>query len=138
MARDRIYISEGNKALISDLKKEDVLGLKLSEGKESFLLAVALGLNEPSGLGHKDGLFLNTAVKAADKALIASVLLGTINDSDDIDGYANFDKSADLCEQCAETGYKILHKKYNNASCDNVLLERRMLTDLNKLYVKNV
>ena len=47
MARDRIYISEGNKALISDLKKEDVLGLKLSEGKESFLLAVALGLNEP-------------------------------------------------------------------------------------------
>ena len=86
MARDRIYISEGNKALISDLKKEDVLGLKLSEGKESFLLAVALGLNEPSELGHKDGLFLNTALKTADKALIASVLLGTINDSDDIDG----------------------------------------------------
>ena len=95
MARDRIYISEGNKALISDLKKEDVLGLKLSEGKESFLLAVALGLNEPSELGHKDGLFLKTALKTADKALIASVLLGTINDSDDIDGYANFDKSAD-------------------------------------------
>ena len=61
MARDRIYISEGNKALISDLKKEDVLGLKLSEGKESFLLAVALGLNEPSELGHKSALLSKLA-----------------------------------------------------------------------------
>ena len=69
---------------------------------------------------------------------IASALLGTMADGDDMDQYADFDKSCELCEQCAETGYQILLKKYNDAGCDEELLERRMLTELDMLYSKNV
>ena len=41
---------------------------------------------------------------------MACVLLGTVKDNDEIDSYANFDASTDLCEQCAETGYAVLQK----------------------------
>ena len=138
MARDRVYVSEQFKNTMDELKKADVLGLSLAEGKEVFMLSVALGLDKPAPLKNRVVLFLNTALKTADKALIASALLGTMADGDDMDQYADFDKSCELCEQCAETGYQILLKKYNDAGCDEELLERRMLTELDMLYSKNV
>ncbi len=64
------------------------------------------------------------------------VLLGTVKDNDEIDSYANFDVSTDLCEQCAETGYAVLQKKYNDAECDEELLERRLIKELEMLYNK--
>ena len=77
-------------------------------------------------------------MKTADKALIASVLLGTMSDDEDMDQYADFDKSCELCEKYAETGYQVLLKKYNDAGCDEELLERRMLSEVDLLYSKNV
>ena len=67
------------------MKKKDVLGLNIVEGKDAFMLAVALGIDKPSELKNRVGLFLNTALKTADKALLASVLLGTVSDDADID-----------------------------------------------------
>lgn len=140
MARDRVYVSESFKTTTNELKEQDVLGLSMAEGKDVFMLAVALGLDSPmsSPLKNRSGLFLNTALKTADKALIASVLLGTMSDDEDMDRYADFDKSCELCEQCAETGYQVLLKKYNDTGCDEELLERRMLLELDLLYSKNV
>lgn len=139
MARDRIYTSSQYRSVIDDLKQKDVLGLNIVEGKDAFMLSVALGLSEPTPLpkGAK-GLFLNTALKTADKALFGSALLGGLTEDDDIDSFANFDSSADFCEQCAETGYQKLLVKYNDAGCDEELLERRMLKELELLYTKNV
>lgn len=138
MAKDCIYVSPDYKSVVDGLKEKDILGLKIIENKEVFMLAVALGLDDPTQLKKKDGLSLYTALKTADKALIASVLLGTVSDSEDVDSYANFDASTDLCEQCAETGYNILLKKYNDAGCDEELFERRLLKELEMLYMKNV
>lgn len=98
MARDRVYVSEQFKNTMDELKKADVLGLSLAEGKEVFMLSVALGLDKPAPLKNRVGLFLNTALKTADKALIASALLGTMADGDDMDQYADFDKSCELCD----------------------------------------
>ena len=138
MAKDRLYVSPDYKSVVDGLREKDVLGLKIVENKEIFMLAVALGLGEPVQLKKKEGLSLYTALKTADKALIASVLLGTVSNSEDIDSYANFDASAELCEQCAETGYNLLQKKYNDAGCDEQLFERRLMKELEMLYIKNV
>jgi len=138
MARDRVYVSDAFKKTTDELKDQDVLGLSMAEGKEVFMLAVALGLDKPTVLIKRQGLFLNTALKTADKALIASVLLGTMSDDEDMDQYADFDKSCELCEKYAETGYQVLLKKYNDAGCDEELLERRMLSEVDLLYSKNV
>lgn len=138
MARDRIYTSSQYRGVVDELKKNDVLGLNIVEGKDIFMLAVALGLENPTPLKNKVGLFLNTALKTADKALMASVLLGTVTDDAQIDEFADQDMSADLCEQCAETGYQLLLKKYNDADCDPDLMERRLIKELELLFMKNV
>jgi hypothetical protein len=138
MARDRVYTSSQYKTVIDDLKSKDVLGLNIVEGKNAFMLSVALGLSDPGTPKNKVGLFLNTALKTADKALFASVLLGELPEGADVDPYANFDASADLCEQCAETGYQVLLKKYNDAGCDEEILERRMIKELELLYLQNI
>lgn len=138
MARDRVYTSSQYREVIDGLKKNDVLGLNIVEGKDIFMLAVALGLDNPTQLKNKIGLFLNTALKTADKALMASVLLGTVTDDSQLDEYADQDLSADLCEQCAESGYQLLLKKYNDADCDPDLMERRMIKELELLFMKNV
>ena len=138
MAKDRIFTSSEYRTVIEDMKKKDVLGLNIVEGKDAFMLAVVLGIDNPSTLKNRIGLFLNTALKTADKALLASVLLGTASDDADIDAYADWDQSTDLCEQCAETGYQVLMKKYNDADCDSDLFERRLIKELELLYMKNV
>lgn len=138
MARDRIYTSTQYKTVIDELKEQDVLGLNNAEGKDIFMLAVALGLENPTQLKNRVGLFLNTALKTADRALIAGVLLGTATDDSQLDQMADFDASADLCEQCAEAGYQILQKKYNEANCDITIFERRLIKELELLYTKNV
>ena len=138
MARDRIYTSSQYRGVVDELKKNDVLGLNIVEGKDIFMLAVALGLDDPTPLKNKVGLFLNTALKTADKALMASVLLGTVTDDAQLDEFADQDMSADLCEQCAEAGYQLLLKKYNDADCDPDLMERRLIKELELLFIKNV
>ena len=138
MARDRVYTSSQYREVVDGLKKNDVLGLNIVEGKDIFMLAVALGLDNPTQLKNKIGLFLNTALKTADKALMASVLLGTVTDDSQLDEYADQDLSVDLCEQCAESGYQLLLKKYNDADCDPDLMERRMIKELELLFIKNV
>jgi len=138
MARDRVYTSSQYRAVIDDMKEKDVLGLGLVEGKDALMLAVAFGAANPTQLPNRVGLFLNTALKTTDKALMSSVLLGTVTEDEEIDASADLDKSLDLCEQCAEAGYQILLKKYNDAGCDNEVFERMLLKELDFLYSKNV
>lgn len=138
MARDRVYTSSQYRAVIDGMKENDILGLGLVEGKDALMVAVSLGLANPTSLPNRVGLFLNTALKTVDKALMASVLLGTISEDEEIDAYADFDKSIDLCEQCAEAGYQELLKKYNDSGCDNEVFERLLMKELDFLYTKNV
>ena len=138
MAKDRVFTSNQYRSAIEEMKNNDVLGFDIAEGKDIFLIAVALGINSPSPLKNKVGLFLNTALKTADRALLASVYLGTAKNDANIDFYADWEKSIDLCEESAESGYQILLKKYNDAGCDLNLFERRLIKELELLYMKNV
>lgn len=69
---------------------------------------------------------------------MASVLLVTVTNDDEINQYADLDKSIELCEQCAEAGLEILKQYYDKAEGDTELLERRMFKNLDLLYAQTV
>lgn len=136
---DIIYINEQYRSFIDELKANDVLGFKLLDNKESFMLAVALGINQPTECKKKRfGWTRKSYIKTADKAMWASVLLGTATTDEEINQYADLDKSIELCEQCAETGFDILKQQYDKAEGDAEVFERRMLKALDLLYTQNV
>ena len=136
---DIIYINEQYRSFIDELKANDVLGFKLLDNKESFMLAAALGINQPTECKKKRfGWTRKSYIKTADKAMWASVLLGTATTDDEINQYADLDKSIELCEQCAETGFDILKQQYEKAEGDAEVFERRMLKALDLLYTQNV
>lgn len=136
---DIIYINEQFRSFIDELKANDVLGFKLLDNKESFMLAVALGINQPTECKKKRfGWTRKSYIKTADKAMWASVLLGTATTDEEINQYADLDKSIELCEQCAETGFDILKQQYDKAEGDAEVFERRMLKALDLLYTQNV
>lgn len=136
---DIIYINEQYRSFIDELSANDVLGFKLLDNKESFMLAVALGINQPTECKKKRfGWTRKSYIKTADKAMWASVLLGTATTDEEINQYADLDKSIELCEQCAETGFDILKQQYEKAEGDAEVFERRMLKALDLLYTQNV
>lgn len=138
-AGDIIYINEKYRSFIDELKTNDVLGFKLLDNKESFMLAVALGVNQPTACKKKRfGWTRKSYIKSADKAMWASVLLGTATTDEEINQYADLDKSIELCEQCAETGFEILKQQYDKAEGDAELFERRMMKALDLLYTQVV
>ena len=66
------------------------------------------------------------------------MLLGTATNDEEINQYADLDKSIELCEQCAETGFEYLKQQYDKAEGDGDLFERRMLKALDLLYTQVV
>lgn len=134
MARDRVYINSSYRSEIDEMKNSDVLGFSMVENKDSFLLAVAMGVDCPEAVKSKDGWFLMKNLKTTDKALLAAVLLGTAQNDGEVDSYANMDNALDLCEQCAETGFKELRKRIIDAGKDRDIFERRMMKELDMLY----
>ena len=130
--------SHASRSEIDEMKDRDILGFSMVENKDSFLLAVAMGGDSPEAVKSKDGWFLMKNLKTTDKALLAAVLLGTANDDSDVDAFADIEKALDLCEQCAESGFKDLRKRIIDAGKDREILERRMMKELDLLYTTNV
>jgi integrase len=130
--------SHASRSEIDEMKDRDILGFSMVENKDSFLLAVAMGVDSPEAVKSKDGWFLMKNLKTTDKALLAAVLLGTANDDSDVDAFADIEKALDLCEQCAESGFKDLRKRIIDAGKDREILERRMMKELDLLYTTNV
>ncbi len=138
MARDRVYINSDYRKMIDAMKDTDILGFNMVENKDSFMLAVALGVDNPIPVQNKDGWFLTKNLRTADKALLAAVLLGTANDDAEVESYADIDKALDLCEECAESGFNELKKKKEAADYDAEAMESTLLQELDYLYAANV
>ena len=138
MARDRVYINSNYRSEIDEMKDKDALGFSMVENKEAFILAVAMGLEKPEDLKNRDGWFLLKNLKTTDKALLAAVLLGTAKSDMEVDLFSDLDKSLDLCEQCAEAGFKELRKRFLDADKDREIIERRMMKELDMLYTSQI
>lgn len=139
MARDRVFINSEYRSLLEEMDNKDLLGQHTSEAKDTFMLAVALGIDAPAqSVEHRDGYFRMQYLKTQDKALLGSVILGKAETDSEIDENADLEKSVDFCELCAETGFALLRRKINEAGGDSELLERRLLAELDLLFAKNV
>ena len=138
--RDRLFINVSYRdSLLKECDEKNILGFHMLEAKDIFLLAAALGLNEPRDIGGKrDGYFRTSYIKTIDKALMASILLGIEENKDKVDTYANPDINYDEAERCAEAGFIKLKEMIDSADGDMELLEKRILSQLNLLYQKNV
>lgn len=138
MARDRVFINSEYRTMVDQMKDTDILGFSMVENKDSFMLAVAMGLDNPTDVKNKDGWFLTKNIKTDDKALMAAVLLGMASDDADVDAFSDLDKAIDLCEKCAETGFYQLKKKKDESDYDIEIFERQLLKELDNLYEANV
>lgn len=125
--------------MLNDWVDKNVLGMHMLETKDIFLLATALGLEKPQDIqGKKDGYVRLSYIKTYQKALMASILLGLEENRDEIDKFANEDVNYDEAERCAESGFKILKEMIDSAGGDIELFEKRIFSQLNMLYQKNV
>ena len=138
MARDRVFINSEYRTMVDQMKDTDILGFSMVENKDSFMLAVAMGLDNPTDVKNKDGWFLTKNIKTDDKALMAAVLLGMASDDADVDAYSDLDKAIDLCEKCAETGFYQLKNKIIESDYDVEIFEGQLLKGLDVLYEVNV
>lgn len=138
--RDRIFINGSLRdSLLKECDENNILGMHLMEKKDIFLLATALGLNNPTEIhGKKDGYFLLKNVKTFDLALFASIMLGKPENKNEIDKYANDEINYVEAERCAETGFIKLKELIEDADWDKELIEKRALAELQLLYQKNV
>ena len=138
--RDRLFINlKYRDSVLKNCIDNEVLGIHMLEAKDIFLLAVALGLDDPKEIqGKKDGYFRTSYIKTYDKALLSSILLGVEENKENVDTYANLDVNYDEAERCAETGFMRLKETIDSANGDSELLEKRILSQLNFLYQKNV
>ena len=136
---DRIYINNDHRAFIDDLKKKNVLGLDNTvDNKDIFELAVALGCLTPKSGSFQYGYVRNTYLKAQDKAILSSLLLGEASTDIDVNNNANLERCIEYCQKCAESGFEKLSKDVIDANYDNETLENRWLAQLDYLYEVNV
>lgn len=138
--RDRLFINLSYRdPMLSEWDAKNILGMHMLETKDIFLLATALGLDDPKDIqGKKDGYVRLSYIKTNHKALMASILLGLEENRDRIDDYANEDVNYDEAERCAESGFAKLKGMIDSAGGDMELLEKRIFAQLNMLYQKNV
>ena len=137
--RDRIYFNSKYRDFLKELDLKNTLGLHLVNQKDLFMIAMALGLNEPTDIsGKREGLFLLKDVKSSDRAIFASITLGNLSDEKDIDKYANDEINYSEGERCAEAGYAISKKKIDDSAGNEELLATRLLSELDLLYESNV
>ena len=138
--RDRLFINlKYRDGMLKKWDEENILGMHMLETKDVFLLAAALGLNEPrDSEGKKDGYVRLSYIKTYQKSLIASILLGLEKNKENIDSFANAEVNYDEAERCAEAGFIKLKEIIESAGGDTELLEKRIFSQLNMLYQKNV
>lgn len=138
--RDRLFINLNYRdTMLSEWDEKNILGMHMLETKDIFLLATALGLDDPKDIrGKKDGYVRLSYIKTYHKALMASILLGLEENRDRVDDFANEEVNYDEAERCAESGFEKLKEMIDAAGGDLELLEKRIFSQLNMLYQKNV
>ena len=139
MIRDRAYIGAGKKDFINKISLKSIMGLNCTENKDIFLLAMALGMDEPKEIEGKRFEFVRYEyIKPWDRAMLSALLLGTMVEGDEVDAYIDFEKSVDLAEKCAENGFDVLEKLVMEVDEDDERLTARLMKKLDLWYNQNV
>ena len=139
MIRDRIHIGLDKRGFIDKISLKNILGLDGAYNKDIFLLAMALGIDEPKEIeGARFGYVRYEYIEPWDRAMLCALLIGTMVEGDEVDDYIDFEKSVDLAEKCAEKGFDILEKIVMEVDEDDERLTARLMKKLDLWYNQNV
>ncbi|MBE6977872.1 MAG: hypothetical protein E7438_04435 [Ruminococcaceae bacterium] len=140
MAKNIVDYSKGRREYLDTLHTQGIFGLKPSiDNKDQALFLAALGCDKPVPLSSKKdpgGWFRTDSVTkySHDVAMLSCLLLGTAQCDEDYDRFSQLEMYMDYVEQCAESGFRVVEAKLEEAGNDNNLLERLMLKELDLLY----
>lgn len=138
----RIYVNKNVRPFVDqELRCKDLLGYKdgAVSATETFLLLTALGVDNPVTPPTRGESFIRGAtIQPLENAMLCAVLLGTANNNDEINAYANYDSTYHYCEKCAEAGFERLKQRIEDAEYNNETLERRLGKWLDDLYITEV
>lgn len=135
-----IHISEESRDVVRKMKEHDLLSLGTGEGdsntKDIYLLAVALGLDSPPEKLNKPYPWTRASYFGTeDKALIMSVLFGTLNDAaDDVAAHCDTKEAFGYCRQLTDAGFRRLDEFAADAMYDPDLMARKMLDYVDSKY----
>ena len=137
-----IYYGEGRRELLSRLFDKGIFGLSPSiANKDQAFFIASWGINAPEPYKKKDssGWIRSDYIKfAEEKAIMSTPLLGTAETDEDVGRFAEYGEYKDYFEKCIEKGFQEIEKLVAEASWDNNLLERRVLTSLDLLYTQYI
>lgn len=136
---DRIFINRKYKENIDEWSGDkNILDFKSIENIEKFTIAAALGVNTPKNIsGVREGYVRLTSIPTNSKSLLSSILLGRAK-NDEIDLFANEEMCYEEAEKCVESGLEILKDKINDARGDESLLCKRLMAEIERMYVTSV
>ena len=137
---DMLRYGAKSKEIISKIDKENLLNLKVqnTDRLDLFIFAMALGHNAPTEFSDgKEALIRGESVRKYPDSLslMSSIIIGELNDSDNVDEKLNRDYILRYAENCANTGFLILADLLNK---DPDMLDLQMLSDLDDLYEKYI
>ena len=134
-----LAISEESREVVRKLKEHGLLSLGKGEGdsnnKDIYLLAVALGLGKPTERMNNPSSWTRISYfEIEDKALIRSVLLGTLDNAKDIINHCDLKEAFNYCRQFTDAGFQRIDNFAAKASYDPDLMVRKMLDYVDEIY----
>lgn len=137
-----IYYGEGRRDFLTRIFEKGIFGLSQSiSNKDQAFFIASWGISAPEAYKKRDssGWIRSDYIKfAEEKALMSVPLLATATKDDEVGEYAEYGVYKDYFEKCIEKGFQVIEKKVEDVNWDNNLLERRVLTELDLLYAKNL
>ena len=132
-------ISERSRDIVTKMKEHNLLSIGKGEGdsntKDIYLLAVALGLDQPIIKMIKPESWTRTIYfNSSDKSLIRAALLATATDSDDIAAYCDTKEAFNYCKQLTDAGFQSIDEFASSAMYDPELMARKMLEYVDSIY----
>ncbi len=132
-------ISEGSREVITKMKAHNLLSIGTGEGdsnnKDIYLLAIALGLENPTDKMSKPESWTRTVYFSGfEKSLVKAAYLGNIADSDDISDYCDIREAFAYCKMLTDEGFLEIDKFAQEALYDPELMVKKMLEYVDSIY----
>ena len=132
-------ISEGSREVVAKMKEHNLLSIGKGEGdsnnKDIYLLAIALGLENPVDKMSRPESWTRTVnFGGFDKSLVKAAYLGTAADGDDISRYCDAREAFSYCKMLTDAGFLEIDKFAQEASYDPELMVKKMLEYVESIY----
>ena len=134
-----IRISAESRDVVRKMKEHELLSLGMGEGdsntKDIYLLAVALGLGMPTERMNDPKSWTRASYfELEDKALLRSILLGTLDSTEDIASHGDLKEALNYCKQFTDAGFRRIDEFAADAMYDPDLMVRKMLDYVDSKY----